>query len=251
MRDNGEAYRPPTAALLPQSINLLPKFYGRSLNMPLMAVDPFYALTELFEFTASSEVDLLNVIKAKVDDLLETSEGGNPVTTLSQSYLLYSHQILEHHVHHIKEALHFIKGRTSLKWPHSQNPNLDRKAESKATRLERDFEYLLSRAELLRAQCERKMNIMMNTASIAEANRGVEHARSVFKFTLLASFYVPLSFTASFFGMNFRQLGNGSLSLWIWIVVSVPVFGLSVLVLFWDPKIFWGWPARIRNYLYS
>jgi hypothetical protein len=216
-----------------------------------MAADPFYALTELFEFAVASELDLLNVIKAKVDGLMLTSDirDDSPATTLSPSYLLYSHQILEHSVLRVREILEFIKCRRNLKWPHSQNQNQEEKAENTAGSLQRDLEYLLGRAEMLRAQCERKMNIMMNTANIAEAKRGVEQARSVFKFTVLASFYVPLSFTTSLFGMNFVQFGTGTLNIWVWAVVSVPVFGLSFLVLFWDPIMIWSWLVWVRNYL--
>jgi Mg2+ and Co2+ transporter CorA len=214
-----------------------------------MAVDPFYALTELFEFTAASEAEFLGGVKDNLDDMDHLGEAADAHSSsaIAQSYLLYSRKILEHHMQNIEEALDFIKGRSSLKWPRSRDPNYQRKAENTSVRLQRDFEYLLRQADMLRGHCEREMSILMNTAGIAEAKRGVEHSRRVFKFTLLASFYVPLSFTTSFFGMNFTQLGTGQLSIWVWAAVSLPIFGASILVLFWDPKMFRNWSTWVRK----
>jgi len=58
---------------------------------------------------------------------------------------------------------------------------------------------------------------------------------------LLAFFFIPLSFTASFFGMNFKELGssNQDLSVWVWFIVSVPIFGVSVLLCFWSKVYVW------------
>lgn len=69
----------------------------------------------------------------------------------------------------------------------------------------------------------------MNIASVAESKKVLEQAKGVENLTRLAFAFVPLSITASFFGMNFKQLGQGDLPLWIWFAVSVPIFALSVV----------------------
>lgn len=58
-------------------------------------------------------------------------------------------------------------------------------------------------------QCERAMAMAVNIASIAEARRGIQQGKDVFKVTLLAAVYVPLSFATSLFGMNFKEFGQG------------------------------------------
>jgi Mg2+ and Co2+ transporter CorA len=79
------------------------------------------------------------------------------------------------------------------------------------------------------------MTVIMNNANIAESKRAIEQAKRVGKLTMLAFFYVPLSFTASFFGMNFEQFATGPyLGVWVWFVVTVPVMLLSIAFYHWD-----------------
>ncbi|TAQ86623.1 hypothetical protein B7494_g5054 [Chlorociboria aeruginascens] len=59
-------------------------------------------------------------------------------------------------------------------------------------------------------------------------NEGIDEIRTTF-------FFLPLSSTISLFGMNFKELGV-HLSIWIWVVVTVPVFGVSVILCFWRPQ---------------
>jgi len=79
----------------------------------------------------------------------------------------------------------------------------------------------------------------MNRASLEESRRAIEQAEKVKRLTLLAFFFVPLSFTASIFGMNFKEFGQGHLSIYIFGIVVGPVFGLSAVVGFWDSFSIW------------
>ncbi|KAF2728752.1 hypothetical protein EJ04DRAFT_388795, partial [Polyplosphaeria fusca] len=69
------------------------------------------------------------------------------------------------------------------------------------------------------------------TAALLETKRSVEQAESIGRLTFLAFLFLPLSFTAAIFGMNFREIG-GELSIWVWVAVSVPVFGVTMVVCF-------------------
>jgi Mg2+ and Co2+ transporter CorA len=75
------------------------------------------------------------------------------------------------------------------------------------------------------------MHIVINNNMLVESQRAIEQAAGVAKLTRLAFFYIPLSFTTSFFGMNFVQFGTGELSIWLWFAVSIPIFFVSVLFL--------------------
>lgn len=52
---------------LPQVSSIVHRDYGKFLDWSLMKVDPFYALHELFEVSASSELQCLNLIEDKLE----------------------------------------------------------------------------------------------------------------------------------------------------------------------------------------
>jgi hypothetical protein len=75
----------------------------------------------------------------------------------------------------------------------------------------------------------------MNAVLYLQSQKAIQQAEGVVKLILLAFFFVPLSFTTSFFGMNFNEL-NRYKSIWTWFAVSGPLLLLSFL--FWRFDIF-------------
>ena len=71
----------------------------------------------------------------------------------------------------------------------------------------------------------------MNSATIIDSQHAIEQAKQIGLLTWLASTYIPLSFTTSFFGMNMKTFGSGSLSMWLWLAITIPLSLLSYLVL--------------------
>jgi hypothetical protein len=223
----------------PQSASLMSVNYGRSLDMEVMSSNPFYALTELFAFTAFSEVQFLNMIEAKLKQEGEFTIIDN---------LLYNKKVLEEHVHNIGETVSFIKlyQENDLSRLSSLSGEAQEKVLASTKMLLRDFEYLHERAKQLSTYCDRGMNIVMNNSMLLESKRAIQQAERVAKLTRLAFFFIPLSFTASFFGMNFRELGTGILSIWVWFVASLPIFFISILVLTVDVS---EWGKRAYRFL--
>lgn len=220
---------PPTT--LPQSASLLPELYGRSLNSRAMSKDPFYALTELFEFFCASELEFLNLISTKLDDVRSGSSDLEAHSMAQmQANLAHHRKALEDHAHTIFETWSFVKNRSSLKWPRSPTS----KAVNAAARIEHDLEYLRDRSRVLQERCERELTIMNNNANIAEARRGIDQGKRVFKVTLLAFLYVPFSFSCSVFGMNFVQFSDLRRGYWAWMGVTLPTLAISVLYVTWD-----------------
>ncbi|KAK1765945.1 hypothetical protein QBC33DRAFT_121088 [Phialemonium atrogriseum] len=217
--------------LVHQSASLLSTCYGKSLHPATMSQDPFYALTELFSFVSTSEITLLNAISAKLNDTDTDLLDMDPTAiSRAQNKLLHYRRILEEQSHKISEVLAFIKNREQLKWPQSQSS----KAMNASARTEQDFEYLVDRNVLLQERCERALTTIMNNANISEARSGISLSHRVFKLTLLASAYVPLSFSTSIFGMNFLEFKDHSRGYWVWALVTVPILLVSSLILFWD-----------------
>lgn len=223
------------SADLPHVASLLRRNYGNLLDWPTMKADPFYALHEIFECCAASELQFLNLVENRLSR--ETSyEALLAKDTVSLSNLLYTREILQAHTQRLEENLEKIKCRGSSQWPHPpENSEPGKKAKEAADVLLRDYEFLLAKAQNLAQRCERSMTVIMNNANIAESHRAMEQAKRVGKLTMLAFFYVPLSFTASFFGMNFEQFGAGPyLGIWVWFVVTVPVMIMSIAFYRWN-----------------
>ncbi|EED21633.1 hypothetical protein TSTA_088690 [Talaromyces stipitatus ATCC 10500] len=211
----------------PQSASWLHLNYGQSLSSDLAGKSPFYALYQVFCFVASSEIQFLNMLQSKIEKELKSSaivQQKNP--TLSS--LLYNQQVLDRHIQRIRENVTFIQ----------QYKNLDDYKDDDATRLYdkvlRDFEHLLARATSLSKQCNRGMQVIMNNATIKESRKAISQAEGVAMLTRLAFLFIPLSYVSSVFGMNFAQFGQGKLSLWLWPVVSVPVFAITLLLVRFD-----------------
>ncbi|KAM7213035.1 hypothetical protein V8F06_011589 [Rhypophila decipiens] len=217
-----------------QSASLLSTCYGRSLHSATMIRDPFYVLTELFTFVSASELALLNAISARLGelnkdtDLLDMDPGA---ISRAQAHLLQYRRVLEEQAHKTAETLTFIRNRDRLEWP----PQSSKGAHASA-RAEQDFEYLASRNALLQSRCERALTTIMNNATISEAREGIALSARVFKLTLLASTFVPLSFSTSIFGMNFLQFEDDQVSrgYWVWALVTVPIMSVSGAILLWD-----------------
>lgn len=223
--------------LFAQSTLSLANNYGLTLDLALANADSFYALTELFQASATSICQLLNLVKMIIDkstgyDLYKSQDYG-------LENLSYHQDILKRLELRIRENISNLEGHHSPQWPRSYNLNDDGvnwrkvKAAAAAQCLLNDFRDLLVRMERLSAQCHSGMSVCMNSAAIAESQRSIEQAKQVGQMARLAFFYIPLSFTTSFLGMNLSVFGSGKLKLWIWFAFSVPLVLTSYFVHAW------------------
>lgn len=210
-----------------QTASLLHKDYGRSLHLKSMANDAFYSLNEVFSFAASSEMQFLNLLEVKLDKYT-----GHDSDSLSD--LKYAKHILYRHMQKLQQVLDSIHNTKHPKWPKANLDDGFRKVRVAADGLEQDFKHLLNRAEMLHRRCNEEITVLLSSVSISESKKGIEQAKRVSKLTFLAFIFVPLSFTTSFFGMNVKELGASSASIWWWIVFSFPVCALAVGLFFCD-----------------
>jgi Mg2+ and Co2+ transporter CorA len=230
--------------VIPQAASNLYRDNCSSVVTDLSTFNPFSALFELLLFSAAAESQFLNMISSNLRqnrEMLFNDSNDENVVASSRSNLMHSLDSLEEHMKDYREIVAFVQRRRER--PSSENS--DPAWASTVNQILTDFKCLLNRSELLCRECERNMSIAMSNASIAEAKRGLEQSQSLFKFTMLASVYVPLSFTASFFGMNFREIGQGKLSIWLYFAVSLPIFALSALTLFLDKKAVQVWFSEL------
>ncbi|KAK1834720.1 hypothetical protein QBC39DRAFT_342665 [Podospora conica] len=211
-----------------QSASLVPEIYSSTQLIPeAMRLDAFYALSDLFAFVATSEKQFLNSMELRVKDEIYSTEAA---TDLSVDNLKYSKELLDSHAQNLEEVLLFLRNRDSSKWPTIPPDNpLAEQVRSKHSTIVGDFAYLLSRAQRLAAQCLEGVTIITNGVMLQESRKAIDMGEQTKTVTLLAFFYLPLTLATSFFGMNFKELGQGGLTIWIGIGTAVGLVILQVL----------------------
>jgi Mg2+ and Co2+ transporter CorA len=229
-----------------------------------MSSSPFYALHEIFAFYIASENQFCNYLftRLKIDTDQCTRQ---PVAMQRALKVLGLHKtILQAHIGQLTNMIKLLRNKETAPWvrlesaenigmlpqvqPHlsRQNsgvherpsqptdPRKDATLERAASDLLVDYEEVLQRETTLLQSYDNSMNEIRNLAMLLEAQRGIEQAEGVARLTLLAFLFIPLSFTSSFFGMNFKEFVGDGLSLWVWFAVSIPIFLVSLGVCFAD-----------------
>lgn len=231
-----------------QAASLLHVDYGRTLDRATMLVDPFYALHEVFEFVAASYCQYLNMLSGKTTKRNLTSPGGS---SWSSSDLLYEQSLLEATLRHLRDLSAIISVRGGALWPRAatadshdssahptaadpQRRSREDIAAAAAASLAADFAHLSVRTERILASLRDAEALLMNRAIICEAEKTMAQAQQVTKLTQLAFVFIPLSFTATLFGMNVKPIEeSATIPLWVWFAISVPVLGVSLAVMLW------------------
>jgi Mg2+ and Co2+ transporter CorA len=70
---------------------------------------------------------------------------------------------------------------------------------------------MAQRSFKLADDCEQGMATLANSSILQESRRMTDNAERVRKLTILATTFIPSTFTSSLYGMNFRELGTGDL----------------------------------------
>jgi len=249
------------------------KSYGRFLSPAVMNTDAFYALSDVFNFAACAESQFLGLLKSKFmsETHLHNKEEHMKECLLDlkdHKLLLHEHiQGIQAVISIINDRggsrwpragsasdaarmvsmtpsarrsskesmLHVVVERPAITEQEMlpARSGAEAEAEAMAQRLLKDYEALRSDAQALSDLYSEGMRDIRDNAMLAESRKAIEQARGVGHLTLLAYFFLPLSFTSTLFGMNFKELGD-DVSIWAWFVVSVPVFLLAAMLCFWD-----------------
>ncbi|KAM7222533.1 hypothetical protein V8F06_002027 [Rhypophila decipiens] len=224
-----------------QPLSLLSHHYGLTLDWstPATTSSPLIVLTELFSFQAASILQLLNALERVLSEMTErcdfpSYEHTKLEMTVQYDYIRSSLSRLEQHC---SDIITFLKSPPA-KW-NGPNPA----GQSGTTLITTDFEYLLSRTRNLLKTCESGRSTLVTNDAIQKAKRSAVEARLVTQLTKtttrLGYIFVPISFVTSAFGMNFAELGQGNMSIWIWAVTVVPMLIVCVVIVE-----FGGWIAR-------
>ena len=193
------------------------------------------AFGEVFSFAAFSEMQFINVMKAAIAEEVDPDslylQRESDITNL----LAFKH-LLDRHAARLEHNIDFLEQLAKKQRLTRVALEVDSNTRLGVQSILKDFEHLLKRARVLMSECDGGMTIVLNQTNIKEAQKAMAQAEGVVRLTKLAFVFIPLSLTTSFFGMNFKELeGGGTLSVWVWFVVSAPVLAIS-LALIWDLK---------------
>lgn len=192
-----------------------------------------FAIQEIFTFHAASELQYVNMLEDFVTDQISRAESKQAETDMSSIlHFDYARSILVRHDAYIQNLLGSID--TCLKsWKQRAAQSQCCDEELRST-LRIDLDYLSTRTQNIIKLCEAGRSTIMSNASIEEAKRSNEQAVLVTGLTKatnrLTFVFLPISFLTSVFGMNFRQLGQGTLSIWLWVAIALPLLAICVIL---------------------
>jgi hypothetical protein len=232
---------PPTTTPCPNLFNL-PSQYGSTLDPDLARIDAFYAFSELIALAASSENQLLNLLKENIDVGLHAFHG---LEDWSLGNLQYLTTLLQGVIERAEGAVYLIENEAYSKWPTAtQQQQVQTRATARKLLLD-DYRFILRRARSITATVQEGIVAITTEMRMRDAQRSIEQGRRVSHITVLAYFFLPLSFVTSIYGMNFvsfeEEPWKGAAA---FIGTLVGVFIPSMLLCFWHTT---PWAAANRK----
>lgn len=216
-----------------QPLSSLPGKYGYTLDWARAASNPLSAVQEVFTFHAAAELQYLNMLEKLINEQISNCESAQEDADIgSILHFDYAKSILiRHHAHlqHLVEKLDIEFAR----WNQSRPKNQAASEELQGT-LKTDLVYLSNRLLSAISLCEAGRSTVMSNVSVQESKRSSREAILVTGLTKatnrLTFIFLPLSFLTSVFGMNFRQLGQGTLSIWLWVSIALPLLAVCIVM---------------------
>lgn len=273
------------SAEVQQSTAILPLQYDSLIALVDLArrapQDPLSMCIPLFAHAAFSEVQFLNLMESRIQIQMNAITEGVKADALGT--FQYFSNVLNRHAQQLKDSTHALcklaersnQGLNGIKaespmplglgmGSHRQTSDTEtswtvRSVVSSSSDgpfttkgLFEDYEQLYVRCIDLSKMCTQGINLAMNKATIEESRKAIEQSERVKKLTLLATLFIPLSFSSSLFGMNIDLLGQNSVRFWWFFVLCVPITLFAYIFYLWDFQVLrrcWVrfWKACLRG----
>jgi hypothetical protein len=224
-----------------QPISVLPARYGETLDWNQLSEDPILILQELFNFQSAAAIQYLNMLRKTISQLTARTQpiDDGRVNMEDILHFEYAKTIL------VRWSANFRGLTQALDAGPLRNDTASPESREKRTRmlqsLKRDLEFLQNEANTITELCDGGKSAILSNFSISEARRTTEEARLVTELTKattrLTFIFLPISFVTSVFGMNFQQFGQGSLSIWLWVEVTLPLLVVCIIMVEWGGPI--------------
>jgi len=259
---NASAKVQQTTAVLPLQYDTLIALVDLGRRAPQ---DPLSMCIPLFAHAAFSEVQFLNLMESRIKIQIKSVVEGVLADALGT--FQYFSTILNRHAQQLKDNTRSLcklaersnQGLNGLKaealMPKSAVlPSLGmglrhQSSETETVRnfgtggfdgtfttkgLLEDYEQLHLRCIDLSNMCTQGISLAMNKAAIEESRKAIEQSERLKKLTLLATLFIPLSFSSSLFGMNVDLLGQSTVGFWWFLVVCIPITLFAYILYLWD-----------------
>ena len=222
--------------------------FDSRLQNGLAANDSFYALSKIPKMITLAEKRFLNLLLQKLIhlDRVQRHKRINPEE--DDDDLLDMRSILHRHIDLLRDEIYMLPSVNAWQWPRTPDSLADKdliEIEKLRKTMQQDFEHLHSEACRVLTRCNMSLQIGSQSMQLRESHRSTREARSITNLTRLAFVFIPLSYFSTFFGMNFKELGQGSLSIWVYFLVAAPVLAASVAFLVYCD---WMLPAIKREW---
>ncbi|KAF2872687.1 hypothetical protein BDV95DRAFT_606274 [Massariosphaeria phaeospora] len=182
---------------------LIPSNYGEGLEPALIKKSPWHGLLQIYELALFSQVQFLNLAESKLEELrVSMFEGDSDLGSTKE--ILYVGGLAKHLQSELGNAAFVIKNKEQTAWYSDAKLSITEK--ETVENLAKDIAYLETRSALLAERCQAFADMSINMATITESRKALEQAETLRRLTLLATFFIPISLTASLFGMNFTEL---------------------------------------------
>ncbi|KAM7197269.1 CorA-like Mg2+ transporter domain containing protein [Rhypophila sp. PSN 637] len=109
-----------------------------------------------------------------------------------------------------------------------------------------DLEDLVRRSEDFRGEIQQRIALVSAVQSIMESKKAVQQADAVGVLTAVATFFIPLSFVSSLFGMNVKEISAESTPIWVFCLISIIFTSISLFV-----SRYWKLLRSLWTYLFA
>ncbi|GKU13459.1 unnamed protein product [Fusarium langsethiae] len=270
------------SAEVQQSTAILPLQYDSLIALVDLARraphDPLSMCIPLFAHAAFSEVQFLNLMESRIQIQINSIAEGLPADALGT--FQYFSNILNRHCQQLKDSIRALyklaersgQGSNGVKaespMPKSAaSPGLGMSTHRQISEtwtvknigssssdgafttkgLLEDYEQLYIRCLDLSKMCTRGITLAMNKATIEESHKAIEQSGRLKKLTLLATLFIPLSFSSSLFGMNINLLGQSTVRFWWFFVLCVPITLFTYVLYIWNSQVLRQWWLKLRG----
>lgn len=205
-------------------------FVRDEIDMALLHADPFFLLGSILSTVAQSWTPILNLMNECISEFHSAKVTEiNPLLETLRQYVGILNRVEEI----LSEGLRWIEQGGCESWPSASEEPLRERKQSFQKLLQADFETLQKRCLAITRDCESATNLLVSYSQLVSSERGVDQAAQVHSLTKLASVFVPVSFAATLFGMNVKELKDNP-SVWNYAVLAGCLAVVTLLALNWD-----------------
>ncbi len=232
--------------------------------------DPLSMCIPLFAHAAFSQVQFLNLMESRIQMQIDAIAEGVPADAVVT--FQYFSNILNRHAQQLKDGTRAFcklaerssqelnRVRADSPMPKSAMPGFGMSTRQQSSETEtttkvgfsssdgtftakgllEDYEELHVRCIDLLKMCTRGITLAMNKATIDESRKAIDQSERVKKLTLLATLFIPLSFSSSLFGMNIDLLEQNTVGFWWVFVLCGPITLFAYVFYLWDFQVALG-----------